>query len=443
MFQEDNREPIAETEKKKHSPGAWAMLILSCVLVLGLSIWLITILVRNSRANQPAETDPVQVETPAAPDTEAPETEAPETETPATEEPATEAPATEEPATEEPTTEVPTTEAPTEPLPEPTPDDVTGPADITGKAVKSGTVYIVGDSGYGGYWFGETQSARYCEAVSSVARALEGKADVYSLICPLAAGVNLSDETREAIGYSDEREAIRWMCDHMDPLVHNVPVWGALKSHNDEYLFFRTDHHWTSLGAYYAYREFCAVKGIRPHETEDFETYVYEGFIGSLYSYSNNNAALKSNPDTVTAYIPNGTNAMTCYMPTNGGYSEYNWEIVKDVSGYNRGSYYLTFVAGDQPFNYAHNETVTDGSSVLIVKDSYGNAFIPFLVDHYEHIYWIDYRSYGDWSVWAGKENSAISTLVLEKGIQDVILCNNISSTGSKSLLDTMEKIFK
>ena len=59
MFQEDNREPIAETEKKKHSPAAWAMLILSCVLVLGLSIWLITILVRNSRATQPAEADPV------------------------------------------------------------------------------------------------------------------------------------------------------------------------------------------------------------------------------------------------------------------------------------------------------------------------------------------------------------------------------------------------
>ncbi len=435
---EPEKRPDGAREKKGHSKAAWAMLLLSCALVLGLSIWLAVILIQNGRSGSGAEETASSVGrsegTESAVQTAVP---------PATETPSTEPPATEALTTAAPATEAPTTEAPTEPLPEPIGDDVTGPADVTGKAVKSGTVYIVGDAGYGGYWFGETQSGRYCDAVNNLAKALEGKAQVYSLICPLAAGVNLSDETRQAIGYSDEREAIRWMCEHMDPLVRSVPVWGALKSRNDEYLFFRTDHHWTALGAYYAYREFCAAKGLRPHELSEFETYVFSDYIGSLYNYSNKNAALKSNPDTVTAYIPMGTNQMTCFVPGSGSYTECAWPIVKDVSDYNRGSYYLTFVAGDQPYNYAHNESVTDGSSVLVVKDSYGNAFIPFLIDHYEHIYWIDYRSYADWSVWAGKENAAISTLVAEKGIRDVILCNNISSTGSKTLIDSMEKIFR
>ena len=232
----------------------------------------------------------------------------------------------------------------------------------------------------------------------------------------------------------------------MDPSVKTLQVFPALKSHNNEYIYFHTDHHWTALGAYYAYREFCAVKGITPHELKDFETMTFPNFLGTFYSSSNQSPALKANPDTVTAYIPNGTNDMTMYSSygqAEGRYTEYGWRIIYDVSGYPSGGKYGTFAGGDQPYNYAHNETITDGSSVLVVKDSYGNAFIPFLVDHYEHIYWIDYRSFESWCAWAGKPYRSISGLVSEKGIQDVILCNNINSTGSQTLLATMAKIFK
>ena len=432
-----------ENEKKRAGAGSWIVLILVWAAVAAAAAFLIlTLLGRNPK---PAEPSAVPSDSSAVSEEKSGSSGAVTAELQSSEAPTEEAPSTELPTTEAPTTEPPTTEAPTKPLPEPIGDEVTGPADVTAKIAKYGTVYIADGCGYGGYWFGETQSARYCEYVSRLAKNLEGTAAVYDVICPLAAGVNLSDETRQSVGLSDERAAIRWMCERMDPAVRNVPVWGALKSRNDEYLYFRTDHHWTALGAYYAYREFCAAKGIRPHELDAFQTYVFEGYIGSLYNYSNKNQSLKSRPDTVTAYIPNGTNEMSCYIPNNsgGGYGKYSWPIVKDVSSYGRGSYYLTFVAGDQPYNYAHNETITDGSSVLIVKDSYGNAFIPFLVDHYEHIYWIDYRSYADWAAWAGKADASISALVAEKGIRDVILCNNISSTGSKTLLNAMDKLFR
>ena len=380
------------------------------------------------------------VNTPAPGETPPPGTE------PTTTEPATTEPATTEPATTEPVTAEPLpTEPPTEPLPEPTPTDVSeGPGDVHTKAYQAGTVYISEGCGYGGYWFGETNSARYCEAVSSVARAVEGRATVYCLICPISAGIMLSDEVREDIGLSDENRAMAWMYERMDPLVHPVPVYGALKLHNDENIYFHTDHHWTALGAYYAYREFCAQKGLRPHELTEFETYEYSDYLGSFVNYSNGNAELKANPDTLTAYIPMGTNEMTTYMPDgSGGYTKYSWPIVKDVSGYNRGSYYLGFVAGDQPWNYAHNETVADGTSVLIVKDSFGNAFIPWLIDHYEHIYWIDYRAYKAWCPWAGVDDASLSAFVERNAIQDVILCNNIGSTGSGTNLSDMEAIFR
>ena len=386
--------------------------------------------------------------TTTAPVTTEPATTVPVTTDAPTTEPVTTVPVTTEaPATEPTTAEAPAEQGrvlPTEPVPQPSPTDVTeGPGDVTVKGYTSGTVYVTEGCGYGGYWFGEKNSGRYCDAVNSVARALEGKADVYCIVCPLSGDVKLSTEVRRHAGFGDQREAIQWMYDHMDPLVKTVNIYGALKSHNDEYIYFKTDHHWTTLGAWYAYREFCAVKGVGYHSLDSFRSYTYEGYLGSFYNYSNKDKTIGANSDTLVAYVPAGTNEMTTYMPSNGGYAKYSWPIVKDVSNYSRGNYYLGFVGGDQPHNYAHNEAIHDGSSVLIVKDSYGNAFIPFLIDHYEHIYWIDYREYQKWCPWAGISDSSISNFVERNNIQDVILCNNISSTGSGTLLGYMEPIFK
>ena len=405
------------------------------VAVAALMIFVIVPGIKGGRSDTPAPTDgtPAETQVHTVPKTEAITSEAVTTE-----------PATTEAPTEPVTTEPPPTEPPTEPLPEPTPTDVeTGPGDISTFAYQSGTVFISEGWGFSAYYFGETNSTRYCEAVSSVARAVEGKATVYCLIAPLSTGVMLTDEALDDLGFSDENAATAWMYEHMDPLVKTVPVYGALKQHNDENIYFHTDHHWSALGSWYAYREFCAQKGIRPHAPEDFETYVYTDFLGSFDYYSDGNAELENNPDTLVAYIPKGTNQMTMYIPEGSGYGEYQWPIVKDMSEGSRSSYYMGFVSGDRPWSYAHNETITDGSAVLVVKDSYGNAFVPWLIDHYEHIYWIDYRSYADWCAWAGIPDSSISNFVERNDIQDVILLNQIGSTGSGINLEDMEGIFK
>lgn len=318
-----------------------------------------------------------------------------------------------------------------------------GANDVTEDLEKAGTIYIAGGCGYGVYYFSESNSARYCLLVNRLAENLAGKAQVYSMLCPISAGVMLSDEVRDSIGASDEHAATEWFYQNMDPSVRTVTIVPALKAHNDEYIFFHTDHHWTALGAYYAYREWAKVKGVTPHELSDFETYTFPNFLGTFYTNSNQNATLKANPDTVTAYIPNGTNTMDMYVAENNSFTEYTWRVVNDVSNYNNTQLYAAFAGGDQAYNYAHNETITDGSSVLIVKDSYGNAFIPFLIDHYEHIYWIDFRNYKKWCSWAGYPDPSISALVERKGIQDVILCQNISIAGSSSALEVMEGIYK
>ena len=319
-----------------------------------------------------------------------------------------------------------------------------GPGDVDGEATYVNSVCIIDGVGYGLYYFNESNSARYCLMVNQLAENLAGKAQLYSVLCPVSSGVMLSEEMQKKVNCSDEAKAAEWLYRNMDPSVKTVPIVNALRAHNDEYLYFRTDHHWTTLGAYYAYREWCKVKGVTPHELSFFEkTMTFEGFLGTFYSDSNRDPSLEKNEDTVVAYVPNGTNNMTMYTDYNSDkYNEYGWRIINDVSDYPKGGLYDTFVGGDPPYAHAHNEEITDGSSVLVVKDSYANAFIPFLVDHYEHIYWIDFRYYKKWCEQQGYP-ATITSLVEREGIQDVILCQNIVFTSSDASLSIMEKFFK
>lgn len=332
------------------------------------------------------------------------------------------------------------TAAPTETEP-----DGHGGADYNGSLEKNKDgIYLANGTGYGVYYFTESTSARYCLLVNQLAKNLEGKAQLYSLLCPISTGVMLAEERQKDIGASDENEAIQWFYRNMAPSVKTVSVFNTLRAHNDEYIFFRTDHHWTALGAYYAYQEWCKVKGVEPHALSDFETRSFEGFLGSFYSHTSQDAAMAANPDTVIAYVPKGTNAMKMYVEQSDGvYQEFDWSIINDVSDYVKSELYGTFAGGDQPFNSVHNEAVTDGSSVLVVKDSFADAFIPFLIDHYEYIYWIDFRSYKKWCAWAGQPDPSISALVARKNIQDVILCQNVQIVGSDDAVDVMESIFK
>ena len=89
----------------------------------------------------------------------------------------------------------------------------------------------------------------------------------------------------------------------------------------------------------------------------------------------------------------------------------FDWRIINDMFDYDSSSWYCVFSGADQPFASMHNPNLHDGSAVMVVKDSYGNAFIPWLVDNYEYTYWVDFR-YCD---------NTVSQMVQDYGVQDVI----------------------
>ncbi|MCQ2451581.1 MAG: DHHW family protein [Oscillospiraceae bacterium] len=288
-----------------------------------------------------------------------------------------------------------------------------------------GSIYITGNAGYGFYYFSESGAKTIAKTFNTTYKQVKDKVNMYVLICPQSGGVMLDEDIVNSLGASDENAAINYVDSLLNPGIHGVNPFPNLKAHNAEYIYFRTDHHWTALGAYYAYQSFCVEKGIQYHDLDYFETREYPDFIGTLYSKSNKSSVLAENPDTVIAYVPHGTNSM--HLQEESG-AECDWNIISDASNYSSNNKYIAFVAGDQPFSYAHNPEITDGSACLVIKDSFGNSFIPFLVDHYEYVYWIDFRT----------TKNTISQMADDYGIQDVIYCLSIyngASSGASNLL--------
>lgn len=299
---------------------------------------------------------------------------------------------------------------------------------ITSVPEQVGSVYVADDTAFSLYGFTQEAANQYIDAVSAMANKVEDDVTVYDIVVPISTGIYLDEKLQNELGCSDEQAAIQYIYDNMDEKVVTVDAFTALKNHSDEYLYFRTDHHWTALGAYYTYSQLMKEKGVTPTSLDKYDTMVFDNFIGTLYAASNQTPSLAENPDVITAYIPLATNKMT-YTDLDGNVVDY--DIIYDVSEWNSDSKYNCFIAGDQPFEEIHNPNMSDGSSCVVIKESFGNAFVPFLVDHYETVYVVDYRYYPE----------GLTALVRDKGIKDVIFINNISAATTSSLVSNIAEI--
>lgn len=293
----------------------------------------------------------------------------------------------------------------------------------------AGTVYIAENRGFTLYYFYKKGADLYASMLNTVAKKIGNSATIYDIVVPNSFGVNLDEDIQKNMNTSNQGEAINYIYKKLNKSIKTVETYNQLRKHNSEYLYFKTDHHWTALGAYYVYRSFCETKGIHPHELGDYKKKKFPDFLGSFYAYSNQSKALKKNPDTVEAYIPIATNKEKI-TPREG--KPYQYDIISDANKFSSANKYLAFIGGDQPLIEINNPKLKDDSSCIIIKESYGNAFVPFLVDHYQYVYVVDYRYYtGDVAKVATKHTNT-----------DIIFLNNTAATSvEKSKL--MLGIFK
>ena len=147
-----------------------------------------------------------------------------------------------------------------------------------------GSLYLNGDSAYELYYFSEKAVRAHASLLNTV-QAMFPKVKLSAMIVPNSFGVILDPKVQEKLASSGMDQAIAYSYSLMDKRVNTVNVFDALSAHKKEYIYFRTDHHWTQLGAYYGYQEYCKSMGYSTKPLSDYQKLDFPEFYGTFYFF--------------------------------------------------------------------------------------------------------------------------------------------------------------
>ena len=205
------------------------------------------------------------------------------------------------------------------------------------------------------------------------------------ILSPTVQGVWM-DELPDSAGLINQEIFINDCYERLGNL-NTLDIFTSLFKHKEEYIFYRTDHHWTTLGAYYAYDIYCESADIDKYNLNSFENkLVSDEFLGTLFSKT-----LDKNIKTDEIY----------YYILKNEEPEVSVEIIgKDET--HQGLYFEEFLEEKDKYSsfLGSNEAIvniksninSNGKSLLVIKDSYAHSMIPFLSKHYENITMVDLR---------------------------------------------------
>lgn len=248
----------------------------------------------------------------------------------------------------------------------------------------------------------------------------------FNLPAPTSVGVMMSSELTAEMGSADQGKTLRYMFAQENDNVGKVNTFNNLLAHNTEYIYFNTDHHWTALGAYYAYQAFCETAGFEPVPLSEFTEWNMGEFVGT-YTYSVNSRNLKK--DEMIALVPPGNENIHMEVP---GYPDYTTVVVDETEA-GPTMKYNCFIAGDNQLTTITNDSLPDAPDCLVIKDSFGNPFIVYLTQHYHKVYVLDYR----------KNFTPVSTVAEQYGVQDVLLVQSIGVSQTSQALPLLDNLMK
>ena len=174
------------------------------------------------------------------------------------------------------------------------------------------------------------------------------------------------------------------------PNMQKVDAWSALQAAAAEEaggLYYHTDHHWTTHGAYVGYQAYCGAAGIEPIPEANFQqTCVTTDFHGTIFSKLHDSTVPG---DAITLY-ENPANQLTVSYPDTGEVTDtlYNRDYLTQKDKYSM------FLNNLHPLVEITNATADSDRQLVLIKDSYANSMVPFLVNHYQKIYVFDTRYY-------------------------------------------------
>lgn len=247
-----------------------------------------------------------------------------------------------------------------------------------------------------------------------------GELNRYVLLAPNAAGV-LKEGLPSYAPVEDQEEQLKTIETYLGDSWQGIPVYDTLREHKEEYLYYRTDHHWTTLGAQYAFSKAAEVMGLTQDEQRLKPYEVTNSFQGTLASRS----GYQAEEDTISVYWPEPAEQLVVnYVEEqHKSASLYVTEKLEEKDKYGM------FLGGNYPM--INIRTLAEGNRrLLILKDSYANCFVPFLTGYFEEIVMVDPRYYyGD-----------LEELMKEKDFTDVMLLYNLNTfLGDNVLYQVLE----
>ena len=250
----------------------------------------------------------------------------------------------------------------------------------------AGSVVVVGDRAMEIPTRLDDLITSYAGAVGNLAAAMGPDVRTISLITPNG-GEFYSPESLHT-GEHSQKDMIEFCYSQMNDKIVTVDAYSKLRSHTDEYIYFRTDHHWTTEAAYYVYAAWAEEKGLSPLALSDYKKKTLtDGFFGTVDA----KVGGRNRSDTIHVYIPKKKEKYQVnYVAKNetaDDIYQYDYLKIRDK--------YSVYFGGNQSLV----EVKTDSKSkrkLLVVQDSYAHCFIPFTLHDFKEVDFVDLRYYSE-----------------------------------------------
>lgn len=209
---------------------------------------------------------------------------------------------------------------------------------------------------------------------------------VYVAVAPTSACI-YSDELPKNSSMEDQKAYIDYIYNNLSEEITKVDLYKTLFSVRDEYVYYRTDHHWTTLGAGYAYKSIANAMGITPIPLEKFDVeHASSDFLGTFYSKVLYNGIT---PDVIDYYMYKDGSQVTSVIVNDGREEkEYNSMYFREFLS--KKDKYSSFLGSNTPMVTVNSDN--QGEKLLVIKDSYAHCFVPFMTQHFSKVTMIDLR---------------------------------------------------
>lgn len=195
--------------------------------------------------------------------------------------------------------------------------------------------------------------------------------------------------------------------------IKTIDLRNVFKNNSENYqLYYKTDHHWTSDGAFLAYKTICKQLGFTIPNKSDYTVEAYHDFYGTSYAKA---CYTLTKPDDIKLYVDN-KNGGKAEVTITDGKNEKKYDNMFFKNRLDENDKYLTFLDGNH--GLVTIKTGNNGGKLLVIKDSYAHCLVPFLAENYSEIVMLDLRYY----------KSGVNELISAQGITDIMFVYSLEN---------------